>query len=229
VRVSTMLKLRIETVKNKDLTEKLFHARESVLHREYRVYQLQQELDDARKELRMISTMDGLTGITNRQGFDEFADIEWKRAIRESIALSLLLVDIDYFKRYNDNYGHQQGDKCLIKVAHALSDSLNRPTDLVARYGGEEFVVLLPNTESEGAVLVAEKLLDKIMNLKIPHESSDVSEYVTISIGVATSMPERTSKYRCFFALADEAMYKAKDSGRNTVKTAESDYDEIDD
>jgi len=178
------------------------------------------ELAHSNRELKRLSSMDGLTGLANRRQFDDTMEQEWQRAIRSELPLSLLFADIDYFKRYNDSYGHQAGDDCLKKVADSLQKTVHRPADLVSRYGGEEFVIILPDTTSEGALAVAEKMLGHITGLKIPHKNSDSADHVTLSIGVATLCPEEGSSPDELIEAADRVLYKAKDDGRNCVEVA---------
>ena len=172
---------------------------------------------NAQMALQSLATCDGLTGIANRRAFDERLGIEWSRAARDRQPLSLLMLDVDFFKRYNDNYGHQQGDECLRKVASAMADAVFRPADLSARYGGEEFVVLMPNVSANGAAAVAERVCAAIAELGIPHAHSDVAGHVTASIGVATLQPDAGVPPESLVAAADSALYMAKDSGRNRV------------
>lgn len=179
---------------------------------------LQKQLEESNKALRTLSALDGLTGIANRRRFDEALDSECKRAKRDRVPMSLIMIDIDFFKRFNDQYGHQGGDDCLKQVAAALSDSLRRPGDLLARYGGEEFVVVLPDTDSEGASRVAEELRVRITELEIPHEPSDVAKHVTISLGVATSVDGKGCEAADIISMADEALYEAKRAGRNCCR-----------
>jgi diguanylate cyclase (GGDEF)-like protein/PAS domain S-box-containing protein len=171
-----------------------------------------------------LSTMDGLTGISNRRRFDEFMDREWRRSIRQYSELSLLLIDIDYFKQFNDRYGHLQGDDCLRQIAATLSKTVRRAGDLVARYGGEEFACVLFRTGEERAVKVARKIVDEIARLAIPHESSTVAGYVTVSIGVATAVPAKGREYPELIGKADECLYAAKHQGRNRVVALHRDY-----
>lgn len=178
----------------------------------------EQQLKEMNQTLLRLSSLDGLTGIANRRRFEEFLDLEWKRAVREATPLSLIMVDIDFFKTYNDTYGHQAGDKCLKQVANVFSSTLHRPGDLVARYGGEEFVVVLPRTDAKGAVSVAEAMRSKVAALGIIHSHSKVSPYITISLGVATTIPSRDVSPLDLIATADEALYQAKQEGRNRVK-----------
>jgi len=172
-------------------------------------------------ELKRLSSLDGLTGLANRRQFDETLEQEWQRAIRTELPLSLLFADIDYFKRYNDSHGHQAGDDCLKKIADSLQRTVHRPADLVSRYGGEEFVMILPDTTSEGALAVAEKMLRSIAELKIPHKNSDSADHVTLSVGVATLCPQESSSPDELIEAADKMLYKAKESGRNCIEVAQ--------
>jgi diguanylate cyclase (GGDEF)-like protein len=165
--------------------------------------------------LHRFANYDGLTQIPNRRRFDEYFQQEWVRMSREKSSLSLILCDVDFFKRYNDTYGHQAGDSCLQKVAQAMSQAIKRPSDLVARYGGEEFVVILPNTSVEGAIVVAEEIRSQLKILAILHSASDVSKYVTISLGIATIIPVVDIQAKFLIKTADEALYRAKKEGRN--------------
>jgi diguanylate cyclase (GGDEF)-like protein len=178
-------------------------------------------LEAANRELQKKSYLDGLTGIPNRRFFEESLNSEWRRCIREEQPLAVLLIDIDWFKRYNDHYGHQEGDCCLQQVAKALEKELKRGGDLVARYGGEEFVALLPNTPMEGALKVAQDMCDRIEELEIAHIPSETSDFVTISIGVTSFVPEADLPLSILVGTADKAMYMAKRKGRNTVMIKE--------
>ncbi|HFE37386.1 MAG TPA: diguanylate cyclase [Gammaproteobacteria bacterium] len=179
---------------------------------------LKAELEESNATLQLLSCLDGLTGIANRRRFDEFMHKEWKRANRENTTISLILVDIDYFKAYNDNYGHQKGDDTLKMVAKTLSEGIKRPADLLARYGGEEFVIVLPETSVNGAVKIAEDLISQICQLKAPHAYSKVSDHVTVSMGVACCEPdERYNAVEGLIESADKALYQAKEQGRNQV------------
>lgn len=177
--------------------------------------------EDVEAYLSDLAINDGLTGIYNRRYFDEVLTIEWKRTMREKSPLSLVMLDIDYFKKYNDTYGHQAGDKCLVKVAVAIADLLRRPADMVARYGGEEFVVVLPNVDREDAVKLAEKIRATIEKLKIDHKLSDINRFVTISLGVASICPEPKSSHEELLRSADKALYNAKNGGRNCVSVSQ--------
>ncbi len=168
--------------------------------------------------LENISSRDGLTGLFNRRKFDTVIDVEWKRAVRSQKPLSVILLDLDYFKLYNDNYGHLSGDECLKSVAQILESSLQRSSDFVARYGGEEFIIVLPETPPENALLTAQKVRKAVESLKITHNYSTIAPYITVSVGVASVVPERYSDYSILLELADNALYEAKESGRNRVK-----------
>lgn len=176
---------------------------------------------EAQVALQRLATKDGLTGIANRRSFDEALTAEWYRAQRDQSSLGLLLVDVDYFKRYNDTYGHQKGDDCLKKVAGAMQEKIFRPADLLARYGGEEFVVLMPNTTLHGAQKVAERIQQYVHGLAIPHESSEINGLVSISVGVAATIPIPELSPEQLLAAADGALYAAKHAGRNRVSTQE--------
>ena len=167
--------------------------------------------------LKINTDVDPLTQIANRRRFDDTMTLEIKKAKRTGTILSVLLLDIDHFKFYNDTYGHLEGDSCLKKVAAALSTSLKRPKDLAARWGGEEFACLLPNTNAKGAQNVAEVLREAIQNLSIPHKSSPVNEVVTVSVGVVASNPMDDNSFDNLLKRADEALYQAKESGRNRI------------
>jgi len=174
------------------------------------------EINEANKKLELLSRSDGLTGIANRRYMDDFFEHEWRLAIRNNTSISVVIIDIDFFKLYNDNYGHPQGDDCLIKVAKNLKSTLNRPSDFIARYGGEEFCLILPNTTN--AIEIAENCRKSIENLKISHEYSSVAHVVTISIGTSTVTPTANLSIRKLIETADKALYKAKDRGRNRVE-----------
>lgn len=172
-------------------------------------------LEAANKELSRLAMLDGLTKIANRRLFDDYLSMEWNRHSREQKILSLILVDIDYFKNYNDFYGHLGGDECLIRVAESIAKVINRPNDLVARYGGEEFAAVLPNTNLEGSLIFAEKMRTAVSSLRIPHEGSQISNQVTLSLGIASTVPSIDSKLEDLIKKADKALYAAKSQGRN--------------
>ncbi len=168
--------------------------------------------------LKRLSLFDGLTNIPNRRHFDETLDNEMQRALRTQQHLSLLMIDVDYFKPFNDHYGHGTGDACLIQIAQALQAGMNRPMDLLARYGGEEFVALLPGTSLEGACNVAESLRQIVASLRIPHAGSSIAEHVTISVGVACRAQSDPKSTSFLLRQADQALYQAKQSGRNKIR-----------
>jgi diguanylate cyclase (GGDEF)-like protein len=168
--------------------------------------------------LRSQTFSDGLTGIANRRHFDVAMEKEHRRAKRGGTPLSLLMIDIDHFKAYNDHYGHQKGDQCLIQVSAALADMLKRPCDLMARYGGEEFSMILPETDVDQALLMGEAIRARAQELAIPHErNTDPSQLVTVSIGIATQKPEAPVEIDALIGAADRALYQAKRNGRNHV------------
>jgi diguanylate cyclase (GGDEF)-like protein len=173
-------------------------------------------LDQTLQALEALSLLDGLTQIHNRRYFDEYLQREFLAARRRKMPLSVLICDIDSFKAYNDSYGHQAGDECLKQVAQALRSVLKRPGDLVARYGGEEFAVILPDTSSAGALTLGDLLRAKVESLHIPHRASQVSEYVTISLGLAAEIPTAGNQ-NALLHRADRALYQAKAQGRNAV------------
>ncbi len=177
--------------------------------------ELGRQLAEKNAILEALSSLDGLTGIANRRRFDEALESEWRRGRREGTQLSLLLIDVDFFKRYNDHYGHLEGDDCLRKVAAALKRSAHRPADLVARYGGEEFCILMGDTDAPGAAQVAETARRAIEELAIPHARSEAAGCVTISLGSATLTPGSHFDGAQLIKLADAALYEAKKDGRN--------------
>ncbi|MBL8443644.1 MAG: diguanylate cyclase [Zoogloeaceae bacterium] len=200
-------------------------AMQRIAQMRYSLLLLTRKLNEANRELSRLSSVDGLTGIPNRRVFDDTLVREWRRAERRNAPLSLLLLDIDHFKEYNDCYGHQAGDDCLRAVAGSLDRALRRSSDLAARYGGEEFVIVLPETDAEGARNVAENVLEIVRGLGIEHARSPTASRVTISIGVATAIPARDddSGWKKLLGSADAALYQAKDNGRNRIEVAQAD------
>ncbi|MCL1909227.1 MAG: diguanylate cyclase [Holophagaceae bacterium] len=179
-------------------------------------------IKQAQDQLKSISMTDGLTGLANRRRFDEQFDLEWRRAQRSKHPLSIILGDIDFFKNYNDGYGHIQGDECLKQVAGCFMHSSRRPTDLATRFGGEEFVCLLSETDEKGALDVGEKLLSEVRSMAIPHSNSLIAPIVTISLGIATAYPHKLDSASVDGVLellqkADRMLYKAKNEGRNRL------------
>lgn len=173
------------------------------------------KLQQANCLLKKLATIDGLTGVSNRRNFDLVIRREWNVALRKKTPISVLMADIDYFKSFNDIYGHQRGDQCLKLFAQALKSSLNRPCDLVARYGGEEFIALLPDTDEKGAEVIARRMQQKIDGLKIKHNGSNVSSRVTFSMGISCVVPDRETTIETFISTVDQALYQAKNDGRN--------------
>ena len=170
-----------------------------------------------RKLIESIALLDSVTGIPNRRNYESRIEMEWLRAIRERTAFTLLFLDIDYFKFFNDNYGHSKGDEALKAVANNIYRNIRRPADFVARTGGEEFAVLLPNTEKEGALHRAELIRASIEAMGIPHHYSTVSSVLTVSIGVTCCLPNQESDLQLFIDEADKMLYRAKNAGRNQV------------
>ncbi|MGH8380345.1 diguanylate cyclase [Pseudomonas sp.] len=177
----------------------------------------QQQLLDTNLVLQRLMNSDGLTGLSNRRHFDEHLELEWRRAMREQAQLSLLMIDVDYFKAFNDTFGHLAGDEALRKVAETIRGSCARPSDLPARYGGEEFVLVLPNTSPGGARLVAEKLRQSVAAMNIAHNMPGADSCLTVSIGLATLTPAIGSHCRQLISAADKGLYLAKNNGRNQV------------
>ena len=206
-RVRSALRLKREMDRNKEWEKELI--------------EVTCQLERANRQLQRLSIVDPLTGIGNRRYFDELLMKEWSRAIRYKTPISFLMVDIDHFKDYNDCCGHQKGDDCLVAVGQALSESLKRSADFVARYGGEEFAVVLPNTDAEGAMVIADRVQANVAALELLYDAAPITDRITVSIGVAGSYPERDSVPENLVARADEALYKAKKAGRNqTVQGA---------
>ncbi len=170
------------------------------------------------RELEKLSFQDGLTELANRRMFDLALDREWGRSQRDQLPLSLIMLDIDFFKQYNDHYGHQQGDECLKQIAQALNGVSKRSMDLIARYGGEEFVVLLPNTNNKQAIQLAKQCCSVVVEKQLPHNLSTVSNVVTISVGVGTVIPSVGSEPSTLVNSTDKLLYQAKNNGRNQVE-----------
>ena len=173
-------------------------------------------------KLREMSLVDGLTGVGNRRRFDEALAREWARALRDGLPLSLLMADIDFFKRYNDSHGHLAGDTCLQQVAQAIRDAANRASDVVARYGGEEFAVILPGSDAAAATEIGERIRARVAALALPDGGSAVAAFVTISVGVATARPREAAHEADLIGSADAALYRAKRSGRNRVAASDT-------
>ena len=177
----------------------------------------QQQLQEKNLELLRLSNQDGLTGLSNRRYFDEYIDTQWKLAIRDQSPVSLLMIDVDNFKQYNDTYGHLAGDEVLKRVAMVMRQHFLRPTDLSSRFGGEEFAVILPATPFAALQLLGENMRKGVENLCIPHKKSPVSEYITVSVGASSIIPQSTDSFLSLIDLTDEAMYEAKELGKNRI------------
>lgn len=177
-----------------------------------------QKLHQANEMLHQISRTDGLTNIANRRHFDELFKTEWRCAARLSKPISVILIDIDFFKNYNDTYGHQMGDECLKRVANALKIAIKRPCDVLARYGGEEFIAFLPDTDGNGAAKVAESMQSSVAALGIAHKNSQAGNTVTVSFGISSMVPEINGSHELLIARADGALYQAKQEGRNRIR-----------
>jgi len=206
VRVNSAIKLRKET--------------KARIEREKELLELSKKLKKMNQKLEKMALVDGLTNISNRRLFDKTIKKELKRAKREYDPLSLIMIDIDNFKAYNDTYGHQQGDQCLKEVASVLTKNTKRAADFAARYGGEEFAVILPDTAKEGAIKIAEDIRKEIMELELEHKNSNTAEYVTVSLGVSSICTEKEIDQQLvnsFIDKSDQALYQAKENGKNQV------------
>jgi len=179
----------------------------------------QKELVSVNKKLEYLALYDELTGLANRRNFDETLLRQFNLAKRNKSPLSLIICDIDFFKIYNDTYGHQQGDDCLEAVAKVIGCIAERPTDKACRYGGEEFVLILPDTNLQGGLIIAEKLRQALVAENIPHKGSSIAAYVTLSLGLATYTGQVATASELLKA-ADDALYRAKDNGRNRVESS---------
>jgi diguanylate cyclase (GGDEF)-like protein len=202
---------------NTDLARAQSGLEELVAKRTRELEDANRALQEANERLQKMAMMDGLLGIANRRFAEEKLEEEWRRGARERKPLAVLMIDVDEFKRYNDHYGHQAGDRCLQAVARAAASALRRPGDLLGRYGGDELLIVLPDTESEGAHAVAHSVCAKIRELNIPHATSTVARCVTASIGVASTVPRKSTAAHHVVAAADRALYAAKEGGRDRV------------
>ncbi len=202
-RVETHLTIyRHKNILAKEITEKI---------------KVQKQLETANQQLQKLANLDGLTNIANRRYFDEYLSKEWNRLKREKLPLSLIMIDVDYFKLYNDTYGHLAGDDCLKKIAQTMDCVVKRPADLTARYGGEEFVIVLPNTTEEGAQQIAQQIAQQLSELAIPHQNSLIAKEITLSLGIASLIPDHNLSPFDLIHLADQALFQAKKQGRNRI------------
>jgi diguanylate cyclase (GGDEF)-like protein len=202
--------------KTKDLTESNRRLRDEIHRRQL----VEVALQKANERLSELAKIDGLTGLANRRHFDEYLSCAWNSMARESKPITLFLCDIDYFKNYNDRYGHQMGDRCLQAVARSIRNVLPQTTDLAARYGGEEFALVLPGMGQADALALGEQLRASVEGLCIAHAASSVGDYVTLSIGICTIVPTGVGDHQAFLAAADRALYAAKGQGRNCCVVA---------
>lgn len=195
-------------------------AMQRIAEMRHQLLRISAELEQANDELQRKADLDGLTGIANRRHLDRHLQAQAALCQRHKIPLSVIMLDLDHFKTYNDNYGHLAGDSCLKKVAKVMQRQVQRPTDLVGRYGGEEFSVILPDTDETGAQILAEKIRQSVSALAIPHENNSAAPHVTLSLGVATCVPEPGFNPADLVSRADKALYQAKQAGRNRVSQA---------
>lgn len=195
-----------------------FHARlTNTLQMQFSNKRLADKLKGVNQQLKELADKDGLTQLYNRRSMDRYLKAEWERHYREQKPLSFLLLDVDYFKRYNDYYGHERGDECLIRIAGIMKKSAIRSTDMAVRYGGEEFALILPETDDKGAREIADRILTDIRKTRMPHQDSFIDEIVTASIGTATASPTDRDAKATLIISADTALYNAKKLGRNQV------------
>jgi len=196
---------------------KLEHDERMAFLLDAREQALNAELTVTHERLTRMATTDALTNVANRRYFESFLSECWQRAQAQRRVLSLMVLDVDYFKLYNDRYGHQAGDRCLVGVAQALTSSIRRPGDLVARWGGEEFVIVMMDTDADAAAAVAERIREAVAQLDLLHEGSRCAPRVTVSGGHATIRPDAHSQWEQLVQMADDALYQAKAAGRNRI------------
>jgi diguanylate cyclase (GGDEF)-like protein len=195
----------------------IFRINRRLKHSQERLLEIREKLEESNRVFQQLSAVDGLTGVANHRIFDEVLNKEWARALRSGAPLGLLMVDIDYFKKHNDRYGHQAGDACLKQVAAVLAETAKRPGDLVARYGGEEFAVILPGTDAAGAHVVGEQIRRAVEAVQLDYLEASAKHHVTVSVGAAAMIPARDQRPEALVAIADDALYRAKAVGRNQV------------
>lgn len=202
----------------------LYNQKQKIIEQALMLEKKVQELEVTKQELQKVNTIlerisyfDKLTGIANRHSLEDYFRIVLKNSIKNEANLSVMIIDVDYFKELNDNYGHVQGDRCLVNIAKIMKEALKRPLDFAARYGGDEFIVLLPETNKENAYKVAEDIKENINSLKINHGFSNAANYVTVSIGTVTLIPNKIVSLNDIISKADKALYQAKNEGRNRV------------
>ncbi len=210
---------------SKPVDETVLEAKLTAMQRiaamRHQLIQVSNELEKVNGELEKLAHADGLTGLANRRILDEYMEKEINRAIRGKYPIAVIMIDLDNFKGYNDNYGHIAGDSCLKKVSKVLKHTVRRPEDLVGRYGGEEFCVILPNTDLDGAMFVAERIRKEVEAIKIPHSGNTNHKVVTLSIGTASHIPVQKNLSNQLLDAADRALYNAKMAGKNTVIAAD--------
>jgi diguanylate cyclase (GGDEF)-like protein len=211
-----ILKSKVQIFKDMYIQRRLIEKQAEEL--EARVRELT-EIQEENEKLEVLSLEDPLTKIFNRRGIDKVSNMHWKNCIRYSLPMSIILLDLDRFKNYNDNYGHLEGDKVLIEIAKVLKEVVFRPEDLVGRFGGEEFICVLPNTKLDGAITVVERIQEVLAERNIIHEFNDNYGHVTLSAGVAVCKPSNQITYSQVLRIADEQLYNAKDAGRNCYRT----------
>jgi diguanylate cyclase (GGDEF)-like protein len=202
------------------LTQQLQQQNQQLQQQAIALEQAKQDAETANLELQRVAYVDSVTAIANRRRFDEHLRLEWQRLARDKEPLSLILCDIDYFKFYNDHYGHQAGDLCLKEIAQTMDRVMKRAADVVARYGGEEFAIILPNVRIKGAIHIARLIQMEIRHLEIPHAQSKVSPNVTLSLGISSRIPDPQQQPESLITAADRALYQAKAQGRNTYALA---------
>ena len=186
----------------------------------------EKELLELKSELERLTVHDDLTEIYNHRWFTQFFEYEWKRTVRKGGPISLIMIDIDFFKKFNEIYGHEKGDECLVSIAGVLQETVKRSSDMVARYGGEEFVIILSGTDKRGVDVVAENARKAVENLNIPYPSSSIADHVTVSLGCVTMHPRQHLDSSVLIRAAEEALYLSKQEGRNRVTHIDSNSQE---